>query len=394
MNSTRSMLLGAFFMFVLGILGYYTLFMTEFSLFKKTHTVVVHFPDANGLRTGDSVRVAGFRQGRVKSIVFDSTAKIDYRITVTLKMDEELKLRQGFSIEIQDSTLLGGKVVVIEPGPADAVALSDYSDLPGTVGRNALNSIGDLVEENRASVARIVKNFDTVVADLQAGKGTIGRLLHDEELATNLKDGVAKFQHTADNLSGLTDDVRAGKGAIGRLFTDEELSKKLGEIGDRLATITNDFQSVSKNLAEGKGTLGRLINDEKESEDVAKAVESIRGIVEKINGGQGTLGMLVVDPTMGNDLKELIGSVRRGENTIGKLFTSSEIYDKLAKVVDDLSVATDAIRNAKGSVGKLIMDDGLYLQVQKALATVTAGLEEYREAAPITAFTSVLFSVF
>ncbi len=394
MNSTRPMLLGAFFVIVLGILGYYTLFMTDFSLFKKQHAVVVYFPNASGLRTGDSVQVAGLRQGRVKSIVFDPTAKLDRRITVTLKMDSVLELREGFTIAIQDSTLLGGKIVLIDPGLADAAAVASDIPLAGSVTRNALAAIGDLVEENRASVSRIVTNLDEVVADLKAGKGTFGRLLHDEELGNTLKDGVAKFQRTADNLAVLTDDVRAGKGAVGRLFTDEDLAKKLGEIGDRLAAITDDFQSVSKDLKEGKGTLGRLIKDEKLSDDVAKAVESIRGIADKINNGEGTLGRLVVDPTMADDLKEIIASVRRGDGTIGKLFTNNEVYDKLAKVADDLSVASDAIRNAKGSVGKLIMDDGLYVQIQKALETVTRGLEEYRESAPITAFTSVLFSVF
>ncbi|MEO6708224.1 MAG: MlaD family protein [Planctomycetota bacterium] len=394
MSHTRQLMLGAFFVIVLGILGYYTLFMTEFSLFKKSYPVVVHFPDASGLRQGDTVRVAGLRQGRVKQAVFDPTKPLEQRITVTLKMDQPLELRQGFMIAIQDSTLLGGKYVLIDPGPADGVPLADYDHLQGTIARNALAALGDLVDENRQGVSSIVAKLDAVVSDLQSGKGTFGRLLSDEELATTVRDGFAKFQRTADNLALLTDDIKAGKGSIGRLFTDEELAKKIGEIGDRLATITRDFESVSKDLAEGRGTLGLLINDEATKQEVAKAIASIRGIADKINNGEGTLGRLVVDPTMANDLQELIASVRRGDNTIGKLFTSSEIYDKLAKVSDDLSVATDALRNAKGSIGKLVMDDGLYVQIQKALATVTAGLEEYREAAPITAFTSVLFSVF
>ena len=40
------------------------------------------------------------------------------------------------------------------------------------------------------------------------------------------------------------------------------------------------------------------------------------------------------------------------------------------------------------------MDKGLYEEVQRALAILTRTLEEYREAAPITTFTSVLFSGF
>jgi phospholipid/cholesterol/gamma-HCH transport system substrate-binding protein len=391
MNSTRYMLLGAFFVIVLGILGYFTLFMTEFSLFARQHSVVVQFPDANGLRQGDSVQIAGMRQGRVAELVFDPSAPLASRITVTLKLDQVLNLYEGFSIVIHDSTLLGGKVVEIDPGAADGARVATDVALSGKVARNPLAAVGDLVDENRESFARVMDNLDLLIDNLLEGKGTVGRLLRDEEMAADLKDGVAKFQRSADNLAVLTDDVRAGKGTIGRLFTDEELAAKLGDIGDQLASITKDFQGVAKDLAEGKGTIGRLLKDEKVSEDVAKAIETIRSMFDKINTGEGTLGRLIVDPAIADDLKELIASMRRGDNTIGKLFTSSEIYDKLAKVADDLSVVTDAIRNAKGSVGKLIMDDGLYEQLQRALQTVTQGLEEYREAAPITTFAGVLF---
>ena len=59
MVNQRQLLLGAFFVIVLSLLGVYTLFLTDFSLFKERHTLVVHFPQASGLRQGDSVLVAG-----------------------------------------------------------------------------------------------------------------------------------------------------------------------------------------------------------------------------------------------------------------------------------------------------------------------------------------------
>jgi hypothetical protein len=40
------------------------------------------------------------------------------------------------------------------------------------------------------------------------------------------------------------------------------------------------------------------------------------------------------------------------------------------------------------------MRDDLYIEVERALGLITRSLEEYREAAPITTMTSVLFSAF
>jgi phospholipid/cholesterol/gamma-HCH transport system substrate-binding protein len=371
----RQLALGAFFVIVLGILGYFTLFMTDFSLFKEEHTVVVHFPDANGVRQGDEVRVAGIRQGRVKELSYDpAEVSLERRIKVTLKMDAALALRQGFSIAIQDSTLLGGKVIVIDPGPADGVAVASDAPLQGIVARNALAAIGDLVDDNREGLKRIVDGAEEVVENLRTGKGAFGRLFNDEELAQSLKDGVSKFEKAADNIAALTDDMRAGKGTIGRLLNDEELSKKVGDVVDRLTAISTDLQSVSKDLAEGKGTFGRLFKDEKLADDVAKAVESIRGTFDKIQNGEGAMARLINDPALAQDLKDAIA--------------------KISKVADDLAVASDSIRNGKGTIGKLVMDDQLYAQIEQALRQITGALEEYREAAPTTAFVSALFSLF
>ena len=40
------------------------------------------------------------------------------------------------------------------------------------------------------------------------------------------------------------------------------------------------------------------------------------------------------------------------------------------------------------------MDDELYQELRRAMGTVTRTLEEFREAAPVTTFTNVLFGAF
>ena len=52
--------------------------------------------------------------------------------------------------------------------------------------------------------------------DLNAGKGTAGKLLKDEELAK-------KLDTTFTKLAALTSDLEAGKGSAGKLLKDETL---------------------------------------------------------------------------------------------------------------------------------------------------------------------------
>lgn len=382
MNNKRQIVLGTFFVLVLGILSYYTLFLTDFSLFKERTEMVVHFPDANALRTGDAVLVAGIRQGRVKAMSFDPAAELARRVTVTLRLDQAVTLREGFVIRIADATLLGGKNVEIDPGPSDAIAIPAGTVLFGSVWRGALASVGEFVDKNSAAIERIVTNVEAAVVDVRAGKGVVGKLFSDEALGVKVADTVDKVQTTFDNVSTITTDVKAGKGVVGRLIYDADLEVKLQEISTRLKEIGDNLSAITGDAQAGKGTVGRLLKDEELSADVAAAVKSLREVSDKINAG-------LID-----DIRDIAAKIKSGTGTVGELIYSDELYTKAVQIADDLAVTSDALRNGQGSLGKLVFSSDLYDQVSRALDIVTRALEEYRESAPVTTFTSVLFGAF
>jgi len=390
MNTQRQVLLGAFFLIVLLVLGVYTLFLTDFSLFKERHTIVAHFNEANGLRKGDSVLVAGIRDGRVHALAYDPAAPIERRITVTLTLDHAVQLRDGYDIYISDATVLGGKQVCIDPGPASGANVATDRALPGRVKGGALDGLGKLVDDNSAKLTQTIEDLQTIVADARAGLGTVGKLLRDDGMANELRDGVAAAKASFANLEALTGDIRAGKGVIGRLATDEDLAGKFSEIAANLEQITVDFKGLTSDVQAGKGVLGRLAKDDVLAQDVADAVARIKEIAERIKNADGSLWKLIEDDELHERIKSFAGQLDQG--TLGKLFTNDELYVKLSKVADDIAAATGALRNADGTLGKLVMDRALYDEVQRALSILTRTLEEYREAAPLTTFSSILFN--
>ena len=390
MTNTRQLLLGAFFVAVFAILGAYTLFLTDFSLFREQRTLTVHVIEAHGLRQGDSVLVAGIRQGRVRELTYDPSAPMERRVTITLLMDTDVALREGFDIAIEDSTVLGGKQVSIDPGPADGASVATDEPLAGRVKGGALDGLGRLVDSNSAAVRRIIYNIDVVVADAKAGKGTVGRLLRDDELSTDLSEAVRTVKASFANVESITNDIKAGKGLLGRLANDDDLAKKFEEVVANLQSVSGDLKAISGDIAAGKGTFGRLVKDDKLAEDVASAVATIQDVVERVNKGEGPLWLLIEDAEARAKLSSVFDQLDKG--TLGKLFTSDELYAKLSQVADDLASASAALRDAKGTLGKLVMDADLYEEVRKALQILTRTLQEYREAAPITTFTSILFS--
>ncbi|HEV8111533.1 MAG TPA: MlaD family protein [Planctomycetota bacterium] len=395
MNKNRTVLLGLFFLAALGVLGYYTFALTDFNLFKKPSTLTVHFSQTNGLREGDSVLVAGMRWGKVKKLVYDpGEPDPKKRIQVLAILDQDIILRRGFTIRIEDATLLGGKNLSIEPGPAEGEYVDTRKEmLLGEVGKNPLASLGDLVAESQRGVTRIIEDLSTLTSGVREGKGPFGHLFTDEKMAQDLADTLHGAALALANLERVTADLAAGKGTAGELLANRELydqllttSKKLNDTLDQTAGLVSDFRN-------GKGALPRLFTDERMANDLAGSVAGLNSIMKKISDGQGTIGMLVNDDSIARNVASITGKIDRGEGA-GALLTKTEVYDNLVEFTENLAVVSTAVRNGQGSIGRLVMDDDIYQQVKTALLIVQRAVEEYREAAPVTTFTSVFFGAF
>jgi len=59
-------------------------------------------------------------------------------------------------------------------------------------------------------------NVNVILADVRAGKGTIGKLIYDPTLYDQAKEAAAHG-------NAMLRDARAGKGTLGKLATDDTL---------------------------------------------------------------------------------------------------------------------------------------------------------------------------
>jgi len=394
MNSQRTTILGLFVLAVLAVLAYFTLFLTDFALFAERPTLRVRFAETNGLREGDSVLVAGMRWGRVKSLVFDPQAPTDARITVTASLNEPLPLRTGFSISIRDATLLGGRNLWIDPGPPSGELVPLDQVLYGTVARNPIEALGVLVSDAEKPLKSILESLDAVFADVRAGKGTVGRLLVDERMAEDLATAVASASRTAASIERIAADLQAGKGLAGRVLSDDALYDEFLRASTTLTATLDEVRLLAGDARSGEGTVATLLQDPLLAQRLKSSLEGVDSVVRKIDAGTGTIGVLVNDPTIANDVASITGSIARGEGTVGALVVRPELYDNLRTISEDIAVVTGALRRGEGTLGKLVLDDDIYRQIKTALNIVTRSLEELREAAPITTFTSIFFSAF
>ncbi len=367
MNPGRQLALGALIVSTLSLLAYYTLFLKEFSLFSEQAQITVTFNEARGLRAGDAVLIAGVRWGRVASVEYDSDAELDERITVIATLTDPVEFREGRSFEIKDSTLLGGRVLSIDPGPPGATPVSMDHSFQGKVVISPLDAMGNLLSESGDDFKEALSGLGELTTLATKGEGLISDLLTSKALADDFAGTVAKARGTLENVEAITKNAREGKGTIGKLLVAEDL-----------------YNSITRSAA-----------------DLEVALANVAKTTDGIEAGEGAVGALLKDKELAAKLREIVASADRmaagleaGEGTLGALLKDDEVFENARKISVNLVAVTDKLNSGEGTLGRLIHDKGLYIQVERALGLITLSLEEYREAAPVTTMTNVLFSAF
>jgi phospholipid/cholesterol/gamma-HCH transport system substrate-binding protein len=365
MNNQRQFLLGIFFIIALSILAFYTLFLTDVHLFSSPHYETVYFENAYGLRDGNSVLLDGARIGKIKSVEPQLAERPEKRIKVILALDMEVELKENAKITIKESTLLGGRHVNIYAGDWGGPPLARDAEgaLYGQIEKNpiaAMGDLGNLFTENRQAIQDTLSNLDIIMRGVKEGQGTVGRLLIDDDIAQDFADSVKSIKKVTGQLEG-------GEGLLGALLNDPELLASFRGALSNIEMITADLQA-------GKGIAGRLIYDDALANQLADTLETFAEMGQKLDRGEGVLGRLIQDEKMAADLDDILANF----NQAGK----------------DLQTITAQISSGEGTMGQLVMHQDLYDDVTNAVGVLTRSLEDYREAAPITAMTAVFFAAF
>ncbi|MBI5778132.1 MAG: MCE family protein [Planctomycetes bacterium] len=264
-NSIRKeMTLGAIFLAAILFLIFVTVSISKLNLFSHTEYVKVNFESVSGLKNGDPVRVLGMEAGTVDRmrILPDNTVK------VVLKLSEAIELREDYRITIEESSILGGNFIGIDPGTPGKKVVNMKTTLKGEVISAGLDALGVFIKENKDEVRELLSKGAKIVKDASEGKGTLGKLLVDESLYNNLKD-------TSESLKNMSKKVESGEGNLGKFLNDDQLYI---DLKDSVESVKKTLKQIESN----KGFLGKLIYDEKLAQQVSDAGDSVVKLFEPV----------------------------------------------------------------------------------------------------------------
>jgi ABC-type transporter Mla subunit MlaD len=160
---------------------------------------------------------------------------------------------------------------------------------------------------------------------------------------------------------------------------------------DFLEEASETIQSVRSALDEG-GILDNL----------TASMEEFKVITTRLSKGEGTLGKLMKDEDVYSDLKNITANLKElsdrlaaGKGTIGKLLSEDDtLYQNLNSAAESIADIASAINNGEGTLGRLAKDEDLYEELQALITEVRATVDDFRETAPITSFSSIFFGAF
>lgn len=158
-----------------------------------------------------------------------------------------------------------------------------FSGIDGSGMGDLFTNLNDLVTENRTRFDTVMSNLEELTTKLNQSEGTLGKLINEDGLYVELMTVVEDFRAASGDMrtslasaQGLVARVEAGEGTLGRLLVGEEIADQLE------ATIAN-MQAFSEKLNSGEGTLGKLVTDD-------TLYNELRGMMSKADKALDSLG--------------------------------------------------------------------------------------------------------
>jgi phospholipid/cholesterol/gamma-HCH transport system substrate-binding protein len=138
--------------------------------------------------------------------------------------------------------------------------LKEIREGKGLAGRLLTNEglANDVESEIRSAVASVNRIAQSVEKGTTTGEGLVPTLLSDPEGKKKFFAMVESVKTTADALAAFSKELSAGKGTVSRLVGDEEFSKEF--LGD-LKKLSSHLANVAAKLDSTEGTAGRLVAD-------------------------------------------------------------------------------------------------------------------------------------
>ena len=264
-------------------------------MFGKTNHLETIFTNVNGLQLGNNVRFSGVNVGTVRGIemVNDSNIKVDMIIDKTIFK----YIKKDAVATIGSDGLVGSMVINILPGKGKLPAVEPGDEIQ-SLNRIRTDDLLNTFSKTNKNAALLTENLLEITTEINKGKGTVGLLINNIEVANDLKETIHYLKisgkQTSESITNLNKIINS-------------LNNKDNVIGVLKDTaVANNIKTIINNL-------------DQSSSEINKVVDNLNKTILNIKDGKGAINYLSNDPRLVKKIDSTMtnineASIRLNEN--------------------------------------------------------------------------------
>ena len=243
-------------------------------MFGRTDHLTAVFSNVNGLQLGNNVRYSGINIGTVRGIEMIN----DTTINVNMIIDKSIfpHIKKNALASIGSDGLVGSMVINIAPGKGNQPHI-EAGDVIQSSERVRTDDLLNTLSVTNKNAALLTVDLLKITKEITEGKGTLGTLVNDTLMASDLKNTMNYLKMTS---KGTTETV-------------ENLNKMVMALGDK-----NNVIGILNDPAVAQKIKNIVANLDQSSQEINKVVINLNGTVSNIKNGNGAINYLSNDPNL------------------------------------------------------------------------------------------------
>ncbi len=333
MQITSEVKVGILFFIGLGLLTWFTLFVTQIGVAKGEYAV--RFARVSKLKEGDHVTFNGVRVGTVTEVAPILEADGFPSVKVAFLVDPTHQAK----VLVDDKTrfvinqgVLGGSSIDISSrsGRPITPALLESHRGEDPVGVDeVLASVQSLIQENRAGIKEAIASANTALGNFGSMSKEIQELVAENR--TEVKTAIVNFSQMSDGINKLVEENRTAiKEAVVRF---EEMSRQIRDLVDENRVAIKDavdkLPEAVKNVSSAAKTIDETVTENRA--DIKRTVENLAEATAKFD-------------RVGENLDVITTQIASGKGTVGKLVFEDTLHDRTLAAVENFNDRLEEVK--------------------------------------------------
>ena len=259
--------------------------------FNRKMELVSLFDDISGLQPGNNIWFSGVKIGTVSSLNFHGKSQVEVNMNVAISAQKYI--RKDAKVKISNDGLIGNKILVIYGGTEEFAQVQEGDTLEVEKTFTSEDMI-NTAQENNKNILAITNDVKAITKKLAAGEGSIGKMLDDSLMYTNinativsLQKASAKAQQMLNSLAVFSSNLNKKGTLANELTTDTVVFRsvkasvlQLQQMADTATAFISNIKEVSSNP---NTALGVMMHDEKSGVRLKETIKNLESSSKKLD---------------------------------------------------------------------------------------------------------------